>query len=94
MADLQNPRLIYLKGFLFLAIVACSCAMLFLSAPSWQTGVLLVLVIWGSARAYYFMFYVIEKYVDSRYRFSGVISFVKYMLHERARDDRDFNSPS
>ena len=33
---------------------------------------------WGFCRAYYFAFYVIEKYVDRRFRFSGLGSFVKY----------------
>lgn len=38
-------------------------------------AVLLALSIWGFCRAYYFAFYVIEKYVDPEFRFSGLLSF-------------------
>ena len=47
---------------------------------SWRVALLLGLAIWTSARLYYFMFYVIEKYVDSEFRFSSIYSFVKHML--------------
>jgi hypothetical protein len=29
------------------------------------------------------MFYVIEKYVDSSYKFAGIISFVQYLVRDR-----------
>ena len=50
-------------------------------------AVTLVLLIWSAARLYYFMFYVIENYVDNEYRFSGVYSFVCYLLK------KDDNAP-
>jgi hypothetical protein len=29
------------------------------------------------------MFYVIERYVDSSYRFAGITSFVRYLLRKK-----------
>jgi hypothetical protein len=52
---------------------------------SWQITVLLVLVVWTSARLYYFMFYVIEKYVDPGYRFAGMVSFLRYLFSKKQK---------
>jgi hypothetical protein len=37
----------------------------------------------GFCRSYYFAFYVIERYVDPGYRFSGLGSFVLYVVRGR-----------
>jgi hypothetical protein len=39
--------------------------------------------IWSFCRFYYFAFYVIEKYVDSSYRFAGLTSFARYLIAQR-----------
>ena len=87
MRDLENPRWMYAKAALLLIVVLLSCILLLIQAPSWRTGALLVLVIWASARVYYFMFYVIERYIDPSYRFSGIFSALRYAFGKgRARD--------
>ena len=83
MSDLKYSKLIYLKGWLFLLILVVSAGLLVLQSQSWTTVALVLLVIWSAARFYYFMFYVIEKYVDSSYKFDGIISFLRYLLRER-----------
>ncbi|MFT5133067.1 MAG: hypothetical protein ACI9SC_001536 [Gammaproteobacteria bacterium] len=83
MSDLKSPMLIYLKGWLFLVILIVSTALLLLEAKDWKMAVLVLLIIWSAARFYYFMFYVIEKYVDDTYKFSGIISFVLYLMRRR-----------
>jgi hypothetical protein len=83
MKDLSSARWIILKGFLFLLIGMVSAILIFLEEPDWQTGLLLALVIWSFCRFYYFAFYVIEKYVDPAYKFSGLMSFIKYLLQRR-----------
>jgi len=89
MAELKNPKLIHLKGWLFLGILLMSIALVLLEHASWRTGLLLLLIVWSSARFYYFMFYVIEKYVDPNYRFAGIMSFVKYLCgRSKTTDDR------
>ncbi len=80
MADLKSSKLIYLKGFLLLAILASSASFIIFESPSWYIAILVGVTIWASARFYYFMFYVIEKYVDSNYKFAGILSFLKYIL--------------
>ncbi len=83
--DLKNPKLIYAKGFMFGAILLVSCAVIVLWTRDWGVAGMLGLVIWSSARGYYFMFYVIEKYVDPRYRFAGVFDFVMYLFRGSSR---------
>ncbi len=80
MKDLSNPFWIKLKGLLFLLVGIVALTLLFLDDPKWQTAVLLALAIWSFCRFYYFAFYVIEKYVDPSYKFSGLISFARYLL--------------
>ena len=83
MGDLKDPRWMYLKAVLFLLIIMMSAGALWVQNQQWQTAVLLVLTIWAAARLYYFMFYVVEKYVDGDYRFSGVFDFLKYLVARR-----------
>ena len=78
----------YLKATLLLLILLCSGGLLLADMPTWRTGALLALVVWSSARLYYFMFYVIERYIDSSYRFSGVVSALSYFLGRNAREKR------
>jgi hypothetical protein len=83
MKDLTDPRWIKLKGALFLFIGIISSALLILQQPNWKVIALLAISIWCFCRFYYFAFYVIEKYVDSSYRFSGLWSFVHYLVRNR-----------
>ena len=83
MGDLTDPRLIYLKGVLFLLVGAMASAALLAEHPTVKVALLLGVAVWSFARFYYFAFYVIEHYVDSSYRFSGLGSFVIYLLRKR-----------
>ncbi len=86
MGDLKDSRLMYLKGVLFLVTGVLSVAVLLLQSPTLQTAFLLAIAVWSFCRLYYFMFYVIEKYIDSEYKFAGISSFVVYVL--RRKSDR------
>ncbi|HXT13894.1 MAG TPA: hypothetical protein VN873_20255 [Candidatus Angelobacter sp.] len=83
MKDLTDPRWIKLKGILFLFVGVLAAALLVLENPTVKVGVLLAISIWCFCRFYYFAFYVIEKYVDPGYRFSGLCSFVGYLLRKK-----------
>ena len=85
MADLKSRQLIYLKGFLFLIILLIAAGLILFETRSWQIAIMLLLVVWSSARLYYFMFYVIEKYVDSEYKFAGIGSFLQYLFSNRRK---------
>jgi hypothetical protein len=65
-------------------IGVASSALLIVEMPTLRMVVLLLLAIWGFCRAYYFAFYVIEHYVDARFRFSGLMSFIAYALRRRS----------
>jgi hypothetical protein len=84
--DLTHPRWIKLKGFLFLVVGMLSGALLLLEHPTWKIAALLGVSIWCFCRCYYFAFYVIERYVDPGYRFSGLWSFVCYLFTKHRRD--------
>ena len=83
MKDITNAKLLYLKGGLFLFSAVLASVLLVLRHPDVETVVLLVLAVWCSSRAYYFAFYVIQHYADPTYRFSGLGSFVRYVLGRR-----------
>ena len=83
MKDLTSATWIKIKGLLFLLIGIVAATMVFLDNSTWKTAALLALAIWGFCRFYYFAFYVIGKYVDPAYNFSGLISFAKYLLRRR-----------
>ena len=73
----------YLKAALFLVIGIASIGLLIANNPSVQTCLLLGLAIWSFCRAYYFAFYVIERYVDPHFKFSGLFSLAKYLVSRR-----------
>ena len=83
MKDLKSAFWIKLKGLLFLVMGIAAAVFLLLDNLKWQTAVLLAITIWSFCRFYYFAFYVIEKYVDPGYKFSGLISFARYLLQRR-----------
>ena len=89
MGDLKSSKLIYLKGGLFLLILVIATTTILLETRSWKLALLLALVIWSSARFYYFMFYVIERYVDPSYKFAGIFSFVQYLLRGKKDEKQD-----
>jgi hypothetical protein len=79
MADIRHPKLIYLKAMLLLAAGMMAAAGIILETRSWKVAVLLAVSVWAFARAYYFVFYVIEHYLDDEYKFAGLGSFVRYL---------------
>ena len=83
MADLKNPKVIWVKGFLFLAIGLFASVLLVLYAQTVTVVALYFLGVWAFCRFYYFAFYVIQHYVDPDYRFAGLLSFLKYAITKR-----------
>ena len=83
MKDLTDSRWIKLKGILFFIVGLLSAALLLAEHFEARTAVLLAITVWCFCRCYYFAFYVIEHYVDSNYRFSGLGSFARYFFARR-----------
>jgi hypothetical protein len=86
MADITNPKLLYLKGGLFVLGGLTASALLVVESPTLKTVALLAAAVWCFARAYYFAFYVVQHYADPGYRFAGLLSFVTYLIRPRARE--------
>lgn len=81
--DLKDAKWMYLKAVLFLVAGIIAAAALFAETPTLRTVFLIGVVIWSFCRLYYFMFYVVEKYVDPSYRFDSILSFLIYLLRQR-----------
>ena len=93
--DLTDPRLMYLKAGLFLVSGLLCATALFVQNPGLLTLVLLVFTIWSFCRLYYFFFYVIEKYIDSSYKFDSMHTAILFLVRrERQRSREKINPPS
>jgi hypothetical protein len=82
--DITSPRMLYVKGMLFLLTGALAAILLILEKPTLKIALLLALAIWCFARAYYFAFYVVQHYIDPGYRFAGLTNFARYVLRKRS----------
>ncbi len=77
------PHWIFVKGALFAVILAMSTALIILESRMLMRTLLAPVVIWSSARLYYFMFYVIERYIEPNYKFAGIYSCIQYFWRQR-----------
>ncbi|TWT79756.1 hypothetical protein CA13_11630 [Planctomycetes bacterium CA13] len=89
MANLTNPKAIWIKGVLFLFLGILASGILIARNAELATVVLLLIAVWAFCRAYYFAFYVIEHYVDPDYRFAGLIDFARYAILGTTPDRHD-----
>jgi len=80
MRNLTDSRIIWLKGGLFFTLGTLASGLLIAQLSDFRYALLLAIAIWSFCRAYYFAFYVIERYVDSKYRFSGLLHFARYAI--------------
>jgi hypothetical protein len=72
MSDLQSKKWIVAKGCLFAGIVLLSAAQVIFLELWWQRALLLPLCLWAACRFYYFLFYVLERYVGVEERYTGI----------------------
>ena len=80
MADIQNPRWLYAKAGLLLFLGLFAGVLLLIEAPSLRVAAFYLISIWAFCRAYYFAFYVVQHYIDPRFRFAGLWDFAQYAL--------------
>jgi hypothetical protein len=83
MPDLRSKPLIVAKGLMLLLIAAMAAYLVWSELPSWRVAVLLSLLVWASCRFYYFLFYVLEQYVDPRLRYAGIWPMLVQLLRRR-----------
>jgi hypothetical protein len=82
--NLTSAAWIKLKGALFLLLGLLCATLLLMKRPSLADALLLVVAVWSFCRSYYFAFYVMEKYVDPGFRYSGLLDFARYMIVGKA----------
>lgn len=87
MADITSRRVLWLKFGLFLTLGSLAFGIALFLYPSLRLAVLMAVAIWAFCRAYYFAFYVIERYIDPGHRFAGLGSLVRYALRNRKGPD-------
>ena len=80
LGDLKSKRLIVAKGALFGLCVLTSAAALWLQNPSLVTALLLAVLAWSSARLYYFLFYVLQTYVDPSLKYAGLWAMLRQVF--------------
>lgn len=83
MGDLKRPVWMVVKAVLLAGIGVVAAVLLWMEAPTLRTAGLIAACVWGFSRAYYFCFYVIEKYIDPGFRFAGLFSVLKYAVSRK-----------
>jgi hypothetical protein len=83
--DIQSPWLLHAKGCLFLVLGLMAAAFLWLETPTLRTLGLLVITIWAFCRFYYFLFYVLEKYLGQE-RAAGLVDALKLLWKKRGEN--------
>lgn len=83
MTDLKSRKWIVAKGVMFLGLAVITAALIILEMPSLKLAALLAVLIWASCRFYYFLFYVLEHYVDPTLRYAGLWDLVMGLTRRR-----------
>jgi len=78
--DLKSPRLIHAKGWLFLLLGLLAAAGLLLESPRLRTVVLLAIAVWSFCRFYYYLFYVLERYLGKTTPYAGIWDALRFVF--------------
>lgn len=81
------------KGVMFFGIAALTAALIILEMPSLRVAAYLVLLVWAACRFYYFLFYVLEHYVDQTMRYAGLWDLMLGMKRRRHKQTRTCDPP-
>ena len=80
--DIASPRLLAAKGLLFV-LAGCLASFglvigLYADLEPWAVVLLHATAVWCFCRAYYFAFYVIDKYAEPGTRYAGLGAAAKH----------------
>ena len=85
-SDLKRPWLIHTKAVLFVVLGLGAATLLLLEVPTVRNAALLLITIWAFCRFYYYLFYVLERYLGREARFAGVFDALRYLLSSSRRN--------
>ncbi len=80
LSDIKSPWLIHLKGALFVLLGVLAASLLIAQLPTLKTVALLCVAVWAFCRFYYYLFYVLDRYLGREKRFAGVFDAIHYLL--------------
>ena len=83
--DLKSPALIHAKGFLFLVLGLLGAGALYAPSQNFRTLFLLAITVWGFCRFYYYLFYVLERYLGREKKYAGVWDALRFLLRSPGR---------
>ena len=81
--DIKSKHWIIAKAVMFLTIATAATVLILAEVPSIKLAALLALLVWASCRFYYFLFYVLEHYVDPTMRYAGLFDLMMGMRRRR-----------
>ncbi len=83
--DLTHPSAIHAKGLLFVGLGLVSATLILIQLPTLKTAALLGVTVWAFCRFYYYLFYVLERYLGRDKRFAGVCAALRFLLRAKSR---------
>src|SRR5262245_10891690 len=93
MRDLESKTWIVAKGAMFAVIAVAAAPLVLFEAPSLKVAALVLVLVWASCRFYYFLFYVLEHYVDPSMRYAGLFDLMMGMRRRRDQIRRGAGAP-
>jgi hypothetical protein len=78
--DIKSKWLLHAKGLLFLILGLLAAGMLLYESQNIRTFLLILLMVWAFCRFYYYLFYVLEKYIGRDRKYSGILDAVKFII--------------
>ena len=83
--DIKSKWLLHAKGFLFLFLGLLAGGVILLESRNLRTLLLLGIVIWSFCRFYYYLFYVLEKYIGRDEKYAGILDALKFIVKDMGR---------
>ena len=83
MRDLSSKRVIVAKRGNISWLAGMTATMLLLQSRSLRVAVMIGVLVWSSCRFYYFLFYVLEHYVDPNLRYAGLLALLGQVSRNR-----------
>jgi len=80
--DLESKNWIVAKGVLFLLLALGAAAGLLIQSLRIETALLIAICVWASCRFYYFLFYVLQNYVDPTFKFRGIVDALLMLMRK------------
>jgi hypothetical protein len=78
--DIKSKRLLHMKGLLFLLLGLLAAGLLLFQSQNFRTLLLLLITIRAFCRFYYYLFYVLEKYIGRDQKYAGVLDALTFIV--------------